>query len=546
MSLVTGVPCLQVGSGLDASMNSNKFGWVGSLSLVACLLGCGGNSNVTAGGPQPQSPSLRAYSIGGTVSGLSGTLGLSNNGTDSLVLNASGAFSFGKPVVSGGANEVTIATQPSDPAQFCVVVNGTGTVSDNVTNIRVTCTTPGEQMLYEFGLTSDDNTPRGPLVFDNSGSLYGTNSGNLYGSSTGNGHGSVFKLTPANGQWNETVLYTFCQSLGCPDGANPASGVIWDHIGNLYGTTASGGTYGSGVVFQLSSDGSGGWTETVLHSFGNGTDGAGIFTSGLVFDNSGNLYGTTRQGGTTGNGTVFELSPNGSGGWTESVIYNFCPSAGFICPDGEAPMGGVAIGADGNLYGTTSLGGSWQFGTVFQLTRGTNGQWTEKVLHSFGGDPTDGTTPRAGVILDAAGNLYGTTQLGYCSESACNNGTVFEMVRAAGGQWQEGVLYGFHKGTDGSKPSGPVILDKAGNLYGTTASGGIVLDASGSIVDAGVVFALTPGSVNAMWAEVPLYSFPGGSNGAGPSGLVMDGQGNIYGVAEGGANSGGIIFEVTP
>jgi hypothetical protein len=282
-----------------------------------------------------------------------------------------------------------------------------------------------------------------------------------------------------------------------------------------------------------------------LHSFGNGTDGAQ--PSGLVFDSSGNLYGTTVSGGTDSGGTVFELSLGPNGAWTESVIYNFCTAAGASCPDGNGPMGGLTFDAAGSLYGTTSGGGgNLLSGTVFQLTYLGDGEWAEKVLYAFQG-PVDVANPKAGVIFNAAGNLYGTGYNGYCVGGACDYGGVFELVPGAAGQWQETVLYGFHLGTDGGNSSAPLVIDKAGNLYGTSTFGGIVQSPSGISIN-GVVFALTPGPPNSLWVEMPLYSFKGSPDGTAPtSGLVMDAQGNLYGAtADGGTGANGVVFEVTP
>lgn len=211
-------------------------------------------------------------------------------------------------------------------------------------------------------------------------------------------------------------------------------------------------------------------------------------------------------------------------------------------------MGGLVLDAAGNLYGTTSGGGRSlvPLGTVFELTPGTSGQWIEQVLHVFDDSAVvDGAYPQAGVILDAAGNLYGTTSSGYCPGTSCGLGSVFKLVRGTGGQWQETLLYGFHSGTDGIFPSGPPIIDKAGNIYGTTSMGGA--NGSCGTCGSGVVFALTPGPANAMWAEVPLYTFQY-TDGAGPgSGLLMDAQGTLYGVAAaGGTNGTGVVFAVTP
>jgi uncharacterized repeat protein (TIGR03803 family) len=517
-------------------MTYRQFAWILLLFLLIISSGCGGGGGGTGGGITP--PPVQTYTVSGSVSGLTGVLFLQNNGTDLLGLNTNGSFSFNKPVTSGKAYEVTIWGQPHSPVQFCVVSNGKGAATANVTGVQVTCTTPSEQVLYDFGI-GDDANPHGALVFDNSGNLFGTTSGGF------GAYGSVFMLTPGNGQWTETALYTFCQLPGCADGSGPSAGVVLDSAGNLYGTTDFGGTFGGGVVFELSPNGIGTWTETVLHSFGSGSDGRGFPNSGLVFDKLGNLYGTTSAGGTVGHGTVFELSPNLNGTWNESVLYNFCSAA--LCPDGSGPTGAVTIDATGNLYGTTIGGGGniLQWGTVFELTPGTNGQWIEQVLHAFDDSVIpDGTNPRTGVVLDTAGNLFGTTYTGYCNGSACGLGSAFEVVRGAGGQWQEKLLYGFHSGTDGIWPSGPLIIDKAGNIYGTTALGGAI--GSCGAGGCGVVFALTPGPANAMWAEVPLYSFQY-TDGAGPGeGLAMDAQGALYGVAGGGTNGTGVVFKVIP
>ncbi len=420
-----------------------------------------------------------------------------------------------------------------------------GTAVSNVTNIQVVCNTPIEQTLYDFGQQPDGITPVGTPVFDSVGNLYGvTTSGGT------SGKGSVFMLTPSNGQWTETVLYTFCPVAGCADGSQPGAGLIWDAAGNLYGTTNGGGIFGKGTVFKLSPNGSGKWTETVLHSFGSGTDGNGQpdGISGLVFDNSGNLYGATVDGGNggicngAGCGTAFELSPNRDGTWTESVIYNFCSATGNSCPDGAYPMGDLALDAAGNLYGTTYSGGGDTMlgGTVFQLTH-DGSQWIEKILYVF--NPVGGGLgPKAGVILDAAGNLYGTTSSGSFGGSCTGGcGTVFELAPGTGGQWQERSLYGF-QGTNGLRPSAPLVFDKTGNLYGTTNWGGPA--------NAGVVFALTPGLANsqAPWTGVPIYSFTYIKNGNGDvSGLAMDAHGNLYGVgAVLGTDGNGMVFKVTP
>jgi uncharacterized repeat protein (TIGR03803 family) len=409
------------------------------LTLLASCLGCGSGSNM--GGPPPPPT---AYIIGGTVSGLAGTatsLIVENNGADTLTISSNGSFSFLKSINSGGVYDVTVFLQPASPVQFCVVTDGEGIAIANVSSVQVTCTTPTEQTLYNFGPATNNSNPSGSLVLDTSGNLYGSTNGGQGGS------GEVFKLTPSNGEWAETVIYAFCQLPNCLDGSSPAAGVVWDVTGNLYGTTSHGGAYGGGTVFKLVPGASGTWTESVLHSFGNGSDGSGP-TSALVFDHSGNLYGTTQGGGTnttcgggaTGCGTVFELSPTSSG-WSETVVYSFCSAIGSFCPDGATPQAGVVLDAAGNLYGTTSSGGgdAGSFGVAFELSPDNSGTWTERILHAFQGGSTDGGNPASALVFDSSGNLFGTTVDGYRAVGS-NNGVVFELSPEAGGQWKETIV----------------------------------------------------------------------------------------------------------
>src|ERR1700690_2745696 len=276
--------------------------------------------------------------------------------------------------------------------------------------------------------------------------------------------------------------------------------------------------------------------ETVLHSFNhNGTDGQRP-AAGLIFDAAKiNLYGTTNSGGTYGYGTVFELTPQSGGGWTERVLYSFCLQAN--CTDGAAPYAGLKFDAAGNLYGTTTAGGTYGYGTVFELTPAMGGSWTEQVLYSFCSrtNCTDGAAPYAGLIFDAAGNLYGTTIAGgiYNTNSSCTGGcgTVFEMTPAGGG-WTETVLYSFCPAMycfDGAQPYAGLIFNAAGNLlYGTTYAGG-----TGG--NGGTVFELTP-AVGGGWTEAVLYSFCPENfceyrfDGFNPyAGLVIDAADDLYG-----------------
>jgi uncharacterized repeat protein (TIGR03803 family) len=391
-----------------------------------------------------------------------------------------------------------------------------------------------EKVLYSFKSNGrDGNFPYAGLIFDTHGNLYGT----TYQGGANNG-GTVFLLEPhSGGSWTESVLYSFCAQTYCADGSYPSAGLIFDAHGNLYSTTSSGGTIGLGTVFELSPRRGGGWTETVLYSFNpNGTDGLFPIAS-LIFDAAGDLYGTTLDGGTNNDGTVFELSPNGQGGWTEAVIYSFCAQAN--CTDGSYPYyAGLVIDTAGNLYGTTHEGGTYNDGTAFELSPAHGGGWTEAVLHSFG-HGTDGTNPSAGTLIrDTGGNLYGTTPNG----GAYGFGAVFELSPRQGGGWSEAVLYSFKvNGTDGWLPYAGLIRDHSGNLYGTTANGGSKSD--------GTVFELERGQ-DGGYTESVLYSFSfAGTDGAIPiyGALLLDGDGNLYGTtSEGGIFDSGAAFELTP
>lgn len=384
-----------------------------------------------------------------------------------------------------------------------------------------------ETVLYSFHFNGTDgaNPFLANLISDSAGNLYGTTSqGGTYNA------GTVFELTAnGGGSWSETVLHNFANID--TDGGQPYAGLIFDAVGNLYGTTLIGGTYGAGTVFELSPRQGGGWTEHVLHNFGNGTDG-GFLIGGVVFDGFGNLYGTTHQGGSYGVGTVFELTPTQGGNWTEQILHNFNRNG----TDGYSPFAGLIIDSAGSLYGTTSEGGSHRWGTVFELAL-TQGSWTEKILHNF--DPTDGTDgylPQAALVLDAAHNLYGTTSEG----GTYGAGTVFELTPTQGGNWNETVLYSFTGNSDGAYPqSSLTFFGSLPDLYGTTNNGGANR--------AGTVFELTP-TQGGTWIEAVLYNFGGsGTDGAIPNGgLIFDPAGNLYGMTiSGGMYNSGTVFEIT-
>jgi uncharacterized repeat protein (TIGR03803 family) len=324
----------------------------------------------------------------------------------------------------------------------------------------------------------------------------------------------------AHAKSKETVLYSF---TGGADGSNPYGALIEDASGNLYGTAVEGGANGIGTVFKLAPDG----TETVLWTFA-GADGT-YPEAGLVLDTKGNLYGTTSYGGAGtackgGCGVVFKLAPKGKS-WTETVLHSFTNGA-----DGSDPMASLIIDTTGKLYGTTVFGGANNEGTVFEVAP----HGTETVLYSFA-PGVNGSFPMAALMMDKKGNLYGTGN-GGGTGTACGGpcGVVFKLA-PKGKSWTETVLHSFTNGADGAFPTADVIEDKAGNLYGTTYTGG---GADGD----GIVFKLAPDDT-----ETVLWTFTG-TNGAQPeAGLIMDKKGKLYGTTlMGGANNYGAVFEVAP
>lgn len=395
----------------------------------------------------------------------------------------------------------------------------------------------GERVLYNFcsggSPCTDGESPDSSLVFDAAGNLYGTTQGG-----GDYGQGTVFRLTPsANGAWTETVLYSFCSAFQCSDGEDPGTSLIFDSTGNLYGTTQIGGLgcqpgLGCGTVFELMPGANGMWTEKVLYSFTGGAD--GLFPeAALILDATGNLYGTTGGGDADNVGTVFELVRGENGNWTKKTLYRFNTTG----TDGNGPFG-LVFDSIGNLYGPTGRGGGsgcggLGCGTVFELKRAKNGEWVEKVLHRFDGN--NGSYPDTALIFDASGNLYGTTDLG----GAYDDGVVFQLSQLTSGKWIEKVLHNFdNNGRDGFTPNGGLIFDAAGNLYGTTHEGGAY--------NYGTVFRMKS-DTNGKWAEEVLHSFNlNGIDGVYPSaGLIFDADGNLYSTTyTGGAYLSGTVFEI--
>lgn len=255
-----------------------------------------------------------------------------------------------------------------------------------------------ETMVHRFAGGTDGAAPFSNVILDAAGNLYGATTAGGAG-----GKGTIYKLTPAGpGVWHETVLYSF---KGSPDGSAPYGAPVFDAAGNLYGTTYSGGTANLGTVYKLNHQSNGSWSESVLHSFHGSSDGTDLF-EGLIIDAAGNLYGAAETGGSANCGVVFRLSPNGSG-WSETILHTFL---GVTALDGENPNA-VIFDSAGNLYGTTVGGGVYNPGTIFKMTPQPSGQWTETDLYSFTGG-NDGAYPSAGLVMDSAGKLYGTTLWG--------------------------------------------------------------------------------------------------------------------------------------
>ncbi len=443
-----------------------------------------------------------------------------------------------------------------------------------------------ESTIYSFGGLTDGDSPQSGVIFDSAGNLYGTTqgywgygsvfelspnsdgswsettlynsninswtyagvvfdaAGNLYGTSVsgapGSNLGSIFELSHGSSGWTETTLYSF---TGAKDGEVPFATPLRDSAGNLYVTTAAAGV-GAGSVFELSPASGGTWTGTALYDFPVTTEGL-IPYSGLVADGAGNYYGTTTVGGTKSYGSVFKLTPNGTGGWKETILYNFLGTTGAN-GDGSFPIGNLLLDESGNIYGTTQLGGNVgqncfdvnaeQCGTVFKLSPNGNGTYTESILHYFTGyTNADGANPSAGLIMDESGNLYGTTKFGGVHDA----GTAFMLAPTSSGPWTETILDSFGASiTDATNPSGPLTRDSQGNLYGSADA----IHSGGQAT----VFRLSPSG--SSWTESILFTFATQNNGYDPEGgVILDSSGNLYGTAyRGGIYQAGLVYKLTP
>jgi uncharacterized repeat protein (TIGR03803 family) len=398
--------------------------------------------------------------------------------------------------------------------------------------------------LYSFKDGVDGNFPEARLAIGSSGVLYGT----TYAGGT-SGWGTVFELAPPSapgGAWQRKILYNF---TGGADGANPMAGVVASSSGVLYGTTFQGGTSGYGTVYQLTPAGGGAWNQKVLYSFTGGNDGANPEAS-LTLTSSSVLYGTTYNGGTSGFGAVFSLTPAGGGVWTEKVLYSFLGGN-----DGANPQASVIFSKQKVLYGTTYAGGSAGWGTVFQLVP-AGGIWTESVLYAFTGQ-ADGGAPQAGVVIGANGVLYGSTFWGgnttLCTLGgyATGCGTAFQLTPpVSGGAWTESTIYTFAGPPhDGSHPYQNLTITGSGALWGTTFAGASSTNVCfpASYTGCGMVFQLKPPASGGTWTNNIVHVFTG-DDGGGPCGVILNSSGVVYGATYVGGTAGGFgtVFSITP
>jgi len=378
------------------------------------------------------------------------------------------------------------------------------------------------KIIYSFAGGADGAYPESDLILDAAGNLYGTTREGGTG-----GCGTLFKLTRSRDGWRHQVFYSFAE--GYVDGCGPKAGLVFDHAGNLYGTTAAGGSGGCGTVFKFAPNSHGGWTESVLHSFScSNSDGRDPNTD-LVFDSQGNLYGTT-QGDLNGNalGTVFMLTPSPGGAWKEATIYVFAGA-----PDGAIPVSGVIPDADGSIYGTTEYGGRGACkdyakfspppgcGVLYKLTP-SGGGWTETVIYNFFRGQGSAKILSSGLTLDKSGRFFGTSSYG-----GDGYGASYQLEQTKKG-WEQTILHRFWGPPDGEFPVGRLAMGPQGELFGVTG---------------GTVFEIE--HTTSGWKERVLFTFD--SNSFGPeAGPTLDSQGHIYGTTAGNGTNYGAVYEVIP
>src|ERR1051326_802199 len=403
------------------------------------------------------------------------------------------------------------------------------------------------KLAYDFGTTNgieDGIGPNGGLVFDRDGNIYGTTRGGgnnitpCGGDPTG--CGTVFELSPVgNGTWAETIIHRFCDDAPvCSDGLQPWAGLVMDKFGNLYGTTMGGGDgYAPyGTAFELSKKQDGTWEYMKVWDFNDGDAWGPV--GKLILDSAGNLYGTTNVGGYNGGGTVFELSRT-ENGWTRTTLHSFSQWL-----DGAEPYAGVVFDRSGNLYGTTFAGGNascdggFGCGTVFELTPNGDGTWSEAFFYQLSG--WDGGLPRGEVNLDGVGNLY-TTATYFGPYAKCQCGGILRMTYV-GNSWNFSGIHPF-KGQNGAYPQAGIMIDKKSRtIYGTTLEGGPNTACRGGC---GTVYEIHGTKESVIYN---FCSQPNCTDGYWPwSSLYTDGVGNLYGSTDlGGTHNYGVIFEITP
>jgi uncharacterized repeat protein (TIGR03803 family) len=507
--MVTGLPSGGHLSLLDNGSNAQTVSANGSFTLTATV--AAGSSYSISVGTQPTgyqcavtqgSGTIAASNVtnvalactqitatvGGSVSGLTVNGLVLANGTDTLSVPANATtFTMPKAVGSGTAYTITIRTSPT--AMHCAVSNGSGVGSNSpVTGVNVSCGPASLSTLYTFGAPPDGQQPWS-VIQGSDGNFYGTTP--LGGA---NGTGTLFMVTPGG---VEKVLWSFGSGS---DGSKPAGGLVQGNDGNFYGVTSEGGTNQQGTVFRITPSGS----ETVLWSFGNGTDGSSPSGS-LLQASDGNFYGMTESGGTASQGVIFRLTPSG----TETVLVSFSSSNNLSGESGN----GLIQGSDGNLYGLTGGGGSSGYGAIFKMTL----DGTLTTLWSF--DYSDGYMPSGSLVQASDGNFYGTTGSG-----GTGYGTVFKMTPAG----VVSIIYTFGAAGDGDSPTGNLIQAADGNLYGTTLQGGANYTS--------VLFQIT-----LTGTETTLLFFP--ATGWAAGGVIQGIDGGLYGAFDGYESGGDAVFQ---
>jgi len=403
------------------------------------------------------------------------------------------------------------------------------------------------KVLHDFCVKkcTDGSAPWGPPVADGAGNYFGT-------ASTGGGKnsgGAIYEASVVSGKWRVTPIYTFCVKSGCPDGSLPQAGLIIDTMGNLYGTTKFGGKHGAGTAFELSMK-AGTWTHTVLHDFCSAkdcADGSGPFDvtlayqgaqSGVRYDGTSTLFGTTSNGGASQEGTVFSLTPK-AGSWTEKVIHDFCADTTH-CKDGGGVIGTVTVDGAGNLFGVALGGGKFGKGVVYEVQPKSK-SWAYTILHNFCADISgcaDGNGPTGVLVADGAGNLYGTTSSGGAGNQG---GTVFKLA-PNGAKSKLTTLHSFCQQTnctDGTLPFAGLSFGADGRLYGVTEMGGDM--------NAGTLFRLS-GSKFTTFESLMSFGDVATPGSAPVGGLMLDSSGAFFGntISGGAASNAGTLFRYTP